>query len=379
MRRVVIAGVSTRAAAESAARAGFEVSAIDAFADLDQHPSVRAVAVSRPFTARAAAQAARGVACDAVAYLSNFENHPDQVGTLAAGRELWGNPPDVLRRVRDPICLARALHDRGILAPEVRLNQDTIGDRNERNVPGRLEWLVKPLASGGGHGVRPWDRGTPVPRDFYLQELIAGTPGSIVFVAAAGRAVPLGMSRQLIGDPAFGASGYQYCGNILASSGNDDALVAAACALARAVSEEFDLIGVNGIDFIARGAHVYAVEVNPRWTASMELVERTLRMPVFATHAAACTDRVLPGFDFVEARRGACAAGKAVVFAREDVTLGDTTAWIGDSTVRDVPHPGERIRAGRPVCTVLAAGHDDRDCYAALVRRADRVYSDLAA
>ena len=40
--RLLIAGISTRAAAESAARAGFEVTAIDAFGDLDQHPGVRA-------------------------------------------------------------------------------------------------------------------------------------------------------------------------------------------------------------------------------------------------------------------------------------------------------------------------------------------------
>jgi predicted ATP-grasp superfamily ATP-dependent carboligase len=274
------------------------------------------------------------------------------------------------------MCLARALHDRGILAPDVRLIPDTIGDGNDPNVPGWREWLVKPLASGGGHGVWPWDRGTPVPRGFYLQELIAGTPGSVVFVAAAGRAVPLGMFRQLTGDPAFGASGCQYCGNIL--TGSDDALVGAACALASAISEEFDLIGVNGIDFIARDAHVYAVEVNPRWTASMELVERTFGLSVFASHASACTDGVLPAFDFVQARPSACAAGKAVVFAREDVTVGDTSAWIGDSTVRDVPRPGERIPAGRPVCTVFAEGHDDASCYVALVRRADRVYAALA-
>jgi uncharacterized protein len=378
MRRVVIAGVSARAAAESAARAGFDVTAIDAFADLDQHPSVQSWPIPRPFAARAAARAARIVECDAVAYLSNFENHPDDVRTLAAGRELWGNPPAVLRRVRDPMCLARALRDRGSAGPEVWLPPDTTGDgQTPDTTTDHREWLVKPLASGGGHAVRPWDRGTPVPRHCYLQELIAGTPGSVVFVAAGGRAVPLGVFRQLVGDPAFGATGYQYCGNILASAGDNDALVDAACTLARTVSEEFGLAGVNGIDFVARDAHPYAVEVNPRWTASMELVEGAYGLSVFAAHAAACADGTLPDFDVVRARRGAGAAGKAVVFAREDVTIGDTSAWLGDSTVRDVPHPGERIRAGRPVCTVFAPGHDHASCYVALVRRADRVYAEL--
>ena len=51
-RRVLLAGVSTRAAAESAARAGFAVTAIDAFGDLDQHASVTARALPGKFTAR---------------------------------------------------------------------------------------------------------------------------------------------------------------------------------------------------------------------------------------------------------------------------------------------------------------------------------------
>ena len=38
------------------------------------------------------------------------------------------------------------------------------------------------------------------------------------FVAAKGHAVPIGLSWQMIGDGAFGASGYRYCGNILVPS-----------------------------------------------------------------------------------------------------------------------------------------------------------------
>src|SRR5437773_7427696 len=119
MKRVVIAGVSTRAAAESAAQAAFVVTAIDAFGDLDQHASVCSVPLSGRFTAHAAARAARNIECDAVAYLSSFENHPSAVIALAAGRALWGNPPDVLGRVRDPLLVANALRRRGIAVPEV--------------------------------------------------------------------------------------------------------------------------------------------------------------------------------------------------------------------------------------------------------------------
>jgi predicted ATP-grasp superfamily ATP-dependent carboligase len=386
--RVLVAGVSTRAIAESAARAGFAVTALDAFGDLDQHPSVRSLPALRDsgglLKAGDAARAARHVECDAVAYVSNFENYPKAVATLADGRTLWGNGPAVLRRVRDPALVTRLLRRHGCDAPEVRpaAASDRIlaaGDIPMAHESQRGRWLVKSRASGGGCGVRPWNRATLVPRGCYLQELVEGTPGSIVFVAAGGRAVPLGVSRQLVGDPAFGAGGYRYCGNILEATGaaSDTALVDRTCDLARAVAEEFGVVGVNGIDFIARQGRPYAIEVNPRWCASMELVERAYEFSVFGAHAAACADGVLPAFDLrrpVPQRT----LGKAVVFARRAVTVGDTRGWLADASVRDVPRSGERISAGKPVCTVFAAGRDPAACYAELVRRAGRVYGEIA-
>jgi uncharacterized protein len=396
--RVLVVGISTRAAAESAARAGFAVTAIDAFGDLDQHSAVRALSLPRDFgtavTARALAQAARTIECDAVVYLSNFENHPGAVSVLAAGRELWGNAPAVLQRVRDPALLARTLRRRGCAAATVR---EQVASKPPidiaRDPPEILEapdnWLVKPLASGGGHGIRPWRRGIRLPRGHYRQQLVEGTPGSVVFVAAGGRAVPLGVSRQLVGEHAFGAAGYRYCGSILGAAGdaqfaNDEALVRAAHALAGAVAAEFGVVGVNGVDFVARDGVPSAIEVNPRWSASMELVERVYGLSVIGVHAAACVAGALPEFDLIRVRRGTRAAGKAIVFARRDVVAGDMRAWSGDDAgdaagLRDIPPPGERIRAGKPVCTVFATGSDALACHAALVRRAGVVYQELAA
>src|SRR6187401_1400873 len=97
---VLIVGVSTRAAADSAARAGFDVIALDAYADLDQHPSVRALSLPRDFgttfSPEAVVNVARELAGDAVVYLSSLENHPRAVAALTRERALWGNRSDVL-------------------------------------------------------------------------------------------------------------------------------------------------------------------------------------------------------------------------------------------------------------------------------------------
>ena len=376
--RLLLVGVSTRAAAESAARAGFTVTAIDAFGDLDQHQAVRGLSMGRDFDASftpgAVARAAASLPCDAVAYLSNFENHPRAVSKLAAGRELWGNSPAVLRRVRDPRQLRDALAEGGFPTPRVLVGlEPSSGTR----------YVMKPVASRGGHRVRDWQAGMAVPRRSYLQEFVDGMPASIVFVAAGGRGVPLGLSRQLVGEAALGSAGYRYCGSILAGAGDgqfdrDEELTARACRLASVVTAAFSLVGVNGIDFVARGGVPYVVEVNPRWSASMELVERACGLSVFGVHADACRSGILPEFDLASARKGLAAVGKAIVFARREVVVGDTRQWLGDSTIRDVPQPGERIRAGGPVCTVFAEAPDAAGCHAALAAQAKRVYERLA-
>jgi predicted ATP-grasp superfamily ATP-dependent carboligase len=374
--RVLIAGVSTRAAAESAARAGFAVTAIDAFADLDQHAGVRATSVPA-YSATAAARAARGVECDAVAYLSNFENRTAAVRRLAAGRALWGNSPAVLERVRNPVQVAAALQQRGLPTPAVCLTSDDASPATR--------WLAKPRASGGGQRVGAWARGQALPRGAYLQQFVEGTPASLVFVAAGGRMVPLGMSRQLVGEAAFGTSGFRYCGSILGAAGDpqlgdDRAVLESACATAHALAMDFGLVGVNGVDFIAQGGEAWPIEVNPRWSSSMELMERAYGVSVFGAHAAACMAGTLTPFDHAAARRTAeRAVGKAIVFARAAITAGDTRGWLGDATVRDVPRPGVTIAAGMPVCTVYADGANASACHAALVARAERVYAELGS
>jgi predicted ATP-grasp superfamily ATP-dependent carboligase len=384
MTRVVIVGVSTRAAAESAARAGFAVTAIDAFADLDQHPEVRALSLSRDFglrfSASSAARVAATIEADAIAYLSPFENHRRALQIMSGSRALWGNSPATLRRVRDPIVLADTLRRHGVAVPEVRCGPPR---GPLRSAPHANDgWLVKPRASGGGRGVRPWRTGSVVPRRSVLQQQIDGTPGSIVFVAAQGKVVPIGFSRQLIGRTEFGASGYRYCGSIMSSADDpqferEARLVETVRAMTGVVADEFNLIGVNGIDFIARDGVPFPIEVNPRWSSSMELLERAHGFSVFDAHVTACTRAELPSFDLWGARKRNGATGKAIVFARRDVVIGNTQAWLDRPDIRDVPRTGDRLRAGDPACTVFAEAPDAASCEAALVARAAHVYADL--
>jgi predicted ATP-grasp superfamily ATP-dependent carboligase len=374
MKHLILAGVTTRALAQSAARAGWRVTAVDAFGDLDLRDVATVVeartGASIRFSAHAAASATRDIGADAAAYTSNFENYPDAVARLSRGRRLLGNSPDVLEQIRNPITLMRALRRRGFVVPTTRATPPGV-------VGGA--WLRKPRRSGGGHGTVAW-RGGGLPRSAYLQSRIEGTPGSISFLADGRRALPIGLSRQLVGDRAFGAGGFRYCGSMLSAPGRpifprETEVASVAAALASAVTDEFGLVGLNGLDFIASEGVAYPIEVNPRYSASMELVERASRSEpsLFALHEGACAG-VLPP----RVARPRSVWGKAIVFARRDVMVRGGRVWrrIGAA---DLPHAGELIRKGRPVCTVFAHADDLRRCYRQLVQAAMLVYRAVEA
>ena len=363
--------------AELAVGAGYEVLALDYFGDSDLRALCPSVSLLRDFAGKsyspqALAAAARELRAPAVAYGASFENHPALVAELAQGRVLLGNPPEVLARVRQPAMLHAALAEGGFAFPQTVLVE--AGDRLA--LPGAGRWLWKPLLSGGGHGVRVW-RGGPAPGRGLLQAQVMGRVCSAQFAADGSRAVVLGLTEQLVGRRAFGATGFRYCGNVIPPRlrrVERASLLGQVRALAAHLAAGFGLRGVNGVDFIWREKRPWVLEVNARPTAALELLDSAYNIRTFDIHTRACAGE-LPQFDLAAAwRSGAPAAGKAILFARRDVSLGDTGGWA-EHGIRDVPHPGEHIAAPHPICTLLATGRTPAACLRELRTKADLVRS----
>jgi len=365
--RILIAGLSTRAIAESAARGGHQVITLDYFGDRDQRALVENYALSRdfdlPFSAEGLLQASHHLDFGAVVYTSNLENHPEVVAELAQGRLLLGNAPAVLRRVRDWRTLRSFCLEAGIPCPTTLLHGE------EKETDSTVRWLRKPVRSGGGHGIRPWAGGV-LDEDHILQAHINGRPASVAFVADGQRSVVIGLTEQLIGQEPLGARGYTWCGNILplALQPAEGAVVLERVErMAASLTSRFGLRGVNGLDLVVADGpndrpHPVLVEVNPRYTASMELVERAYGLNVFSLHLEAMAGR-LPNFSLAERVQspGPC-FGKGIVYAGQTVTIPETRGWT-ELGRRDIPFPGERIEAGHPVCTVLAEGSERDACW----------------
>jgi predicted ATP-grasp superfamily ATP-dependent carboligase len=348
--------------ADLAMRDGQRVVAFDLFGDLDLRRS--ATRVVRRDGLTALVDAAVGMRAGGVVYGASFENHPALVARLGEGHALLGNTPQTLRSVRDPQRLAAALRDAGLGYPRT-----LAAAPDERS--GR--WLRKPLRGGGGTRVRAW-RGGALPAGTVVQERVDGVACSAAAVGNGVDAVVLGVTEQLVGQRAFGVRGYRWCGNVVPPrlpAGEREALLGQARAICSSLAAAFAMCGLFGVDFIWDGERAWTLEVNPRPTASLEAIEAVHGVGAFAAHLRACAGE-LPQLE-IEPRG---AAGKAVLFATEDVVIGDSERWL-ERGVRDVPHPGERIAAGRPICTVVATAATPDDALAGLEQQAARLRAEL--
>jgi predicted ATP-grasp superfamily ATP-dependent carboligase len=377
--RLLLAGASVRAQARSAlagaaARALFPggIVTVDYFADHDltSDPRVTPVSIARdlglPRTTAGLGRAlirlcSAGTIRQSLAWAGGLENRPALLRRLAKSVPLLGNEPAVVAAVRNPALLFAALRAAGLRHPDLpRL------DAAPRD-GGR--WLFKRRRSAGGRGVRTAAPGEPRRPGEDLEERIDGVAGSVAFVADGRDARLLGATEQL---PS--ARDFRYAGNIagpveaLLSPGDRAALERAA----GVVTGRFGLRGLNGLDYILTPDGPATLEVNPRFTASMEILEELAGVSFFDLHLQAL-DGTLPHQAMSDradraptpTSTGSAWMGKAILYAEDPVEAPDpgTLEPLG---VRDRPHRGERFEAGQPLCTLIVTATGREACRAAL-------------
>jgi predicted ATP-grasp superfamily ATP-dependent carboligase len=359
---LVILGASVRAAAASACRAGLTPYCGDLFADVD----LRGVAVAVRVTdyPEGLADVARSAPPGWWMYTGGLENHPDLVDRTAAERPLAGNRGDVLRRVRNPLEVCCVLRKASLAVPAVSLNP--------ADAPRDGSWLRKPLASAGGRGIEAF-RGEPASGSHYYQQHIAGPSYSAVYLADNRRAALLGVTRQLVGTRWAGARPFHYAGSIGPIMLAEE-LVVQFVEIGRALAAAFGLVGLFGVDTVVSNSSVWPVEVNPRITASVEILERAGLFSAVGLHMASCRGHLAP---LASLAPPMSLFGKAILYAPSDLVIRPEftemaecelarPSWPG---LADVPPAGTSIRVHHPVCTVFAEGADEAAVVAGLKNR----------
>jgi predicted ATP-grasp superfamily ATP-dependent carboligase len=416
---VILIGASVRAAAFSALRAGLRPWCADLFGDLD----LRACCPVKVVPAEQYPHAFAGLLNDAPPapwlYTGALENRPALVRKLASTRPLWGNNAPGLAVVRSPRRVHALLRAAGLPCPAVR--------RRDEECAGDRRWLLKPRSGAAGVGVRFWTGSRP--SRCYLQEFIEGLPCSAIFLATRGSARLLGVSRQLIGEPWLNTAGFHYCGSVGPVRLPDTTRVTL-LSIGETLARAGGLLGLFGIDFVLRDDVPWPVEVNPRYTASVEVHEYATGLPSLALHRAVFDERVgltapLPVFPspheaarhpepikvtttseqttrhvaYFQSSHGRervvlratlpdgrgpervergphSIIGKAILYAREAMTFPADGPWLATlhdpSAVEavpdfaDIPASGSVIEAGRPVLSFFARAAGEAECLSRL-------------
>ncbi|MEX2026852.1 MAG: ATP-grasp domain-containing protein, partial [Pirellulaceae bacterium] len=372
---LILVGASVRAAAHSALRAGFRPYAIDQFADRDLTAICPAVKIRKyPYDLLPALGDAPQTPW---MYTGGLENYPRLVDRMAEIRPLWGNSRYVLRRVRNPWLLADMVRKAGL---EMPLTVRELSDDHSA-APGN-QWLVKPLRSSGGHKIQTASDGAQPRRPgFYYQEFLRGQAYGAVYLATSDGCELLGVSQQIQIPAAFGYEGSIVTPDVWHQRVPDLML------LGTVLKDRFGLCGLFNVDFVRNEAGDWPLEVNPRYSASVELLERATGVSFLALHAAVFNPAIKVSHHAITIAAPSRALGKSVVYSQKGGTItvemdqllaewNDGSTWPG---IADVPKVGDPIHAGQPICTVFAEGETSAEVARQLQKRSQRVLESAIA
>jgi len=368
-RRLVVAGISVRALAESARQGGWEVIALDLFGDTDtRRASAHWAPIGEPSALlvdparlrHELQRAARLPGVDGWVPGSGFEGAPELLAAGGATLPCLAIEPSTMQRVRDPADFFGVLDRHRLRHPPVSLELPA----------DPTAWLAK--RAGGCGGVHIRDAGQvlaePASRhaDTYFQRRQPGTPMSALFVADGHRFQVVALNRLIV--RAVWPLPHVYAGAI--GPIVDDALEQAVARALSVLVPEFGLRGLGSLDFVADGSGAHWLEINPRPSATLQLHADAWPHGLVRVHVDAVRGR-LPA---TAPRRGSGVRGHLTVFADRPGLVDETPAHDGvdDAHLHDLPAPGTHFARGEPICTVGAEADSVDDALHLLDARAAR-------
>lgn len=420
---VILCGASVRAAAEAAQRHFKNIVGIDFFGDSD----LRGICAHWTLLDRTDPARSIGEALEACGHMvSGGACLPETTTKLipvifTGGYESWGEklkdnipeagqllaPPwDVVQMLRSSDFLESVADKSGVLYPvtvardgyeewkrsDLRRSlqaSEAWGRGEQFRVRERERWLVKRTQSAGGLEVRfadperlSGDLMSGEDGQFLLQQYIPGIPIGANFIANGRDVGFLGAARSIVvpvGDRPFvygGSWGMLQLGSAITST-----MMTAARQVVRATG----LCGLFGIDFQFRRSDrsLWILEINPRYTASMELVERGVGVSLLDAHRRCFSDNQFDVCDFAngllaESRLQSECFIKKIIWSPSDAVWsgieGTMVEFQGSQeapypvggketpfddlrfALADIPEEGTLIAAGEPVATLICRG-----------------------
>ncbi|MEM8669547.1 MAG: ATP-grasp domain-containing protein [Planctomycetota bacterium] len=337
---LVLVGASVRAAARSATRGGYRVIGVDAFGDTDTREL-----------------------CDEF-YLWTGDDEPIAEIMRIAERCPVIQVGDIMQAEKLRRIFPRTENDAGQWRIFNDL-KDLCGDDcirfpqtiSAKQPPNSGRWLRKRLDSCGGLGIR-WAVGVETNRTgndpSQLQRWIAGRTFGATLLSNGEQVRLLGVCRAVTHR---GAENPFIYGGSIGPVKITSSIRGSIQRFADSIVKRRRLRGLFNVDFVldAKG-NLWMLEINPRWSASMELIELAMTSfePGTSLIAASFNEESASSMlDFCSCDQ---LFFKKIHFAKRTETF-RRSSWESrlhsQETLHDIPADGEIIRPGHPICTTI--------------------------
>ena len=334
--RVLVAGFATRHVACSAKNAGYEVHSIDAFCDQDLQWNTESCTIFEDLESLPGQieEICKKIDPDYLVVTSGAEE-------ISVSKKISGSCKDKAGIFTDKQKIQDFFQENSIRVPAILAD-------------GSYPAMLKPCKGAGG-----W-RNTVVespeeennfcemwPETPYIrQEVVKGIPCSVSCIASGGRAKAIAANLQYLrggeGDRAYGFAGAatpftaEKTGELMKE--------------AERIASLSGCTGSIGIDFILAEDGIYAIEVNPRFQATLDIIEMSTGFKIFEAHINACKG-ILPE----SAPKAKKVVARRIMFAERDLIVRDDLKKFHPH-VADIPRKNSEIEEGGAIISVYGEG-----------------------
>lgn len=371
---ILVMGVDTVALAASAKRAGYDVFAADHFGDQDLKQNCRTVLsivtqetgkscghFKSTFSSKALMILAKKLfvenRVDTALLTSGLEDNPQSLTDFNRVVPIIGNDPRTIRKIRDKTGFFHELTRIAIRHPETAL-AETVEEGLQAAKDIGYPVVAKPLSGFGGVGIRKvksrkdltsfFPKNVPSTQGILIQEFVPGLHASASFLCTHEKSILLTLNKQLLGIREMGQrEPFGYCGNVVPVP-ESSKLLNACKDVVQKIGLHFRLVGSNGVDLvISEDGTPHVIEVNPRFQATLECVERVLRINLVEAHIKACIEGVLPS---LRNERPTTSCVRLILYAHQR-SIAPILSNLEE--VRNIPLPRSIIEAGEPICSII--------------------------
>ncbi len=349
--KLLIVANSSRMLAQLAKNNGLEAVVIDCFGDIDtrvnalDYVQVKSLALENIKTAFFSLTAKYNISH--IIYGSGFERHIDSLDFFQKHLILLGNPVKVFSTIQNKVLFSTKLEALNIPYPSI----------TEKAPDSKEDWLIKPRRSEGGMDISKFTAFSNInqPHCFW-QKHVDGIPMSVLFIAERKGYKIIGFHKQLI--TTIKENEFVFSGLISQPEIKQNIVQLISVWLEKLVSH-FTLKGLNSLDFMLKEERCYALELNPRLSASIQLYEDKILLAHIMSCYSQPWDELIPDIDTYRAYQ--------IVFADTEMLIKKNLQW--PDWVKDIPQSGCIIHTGLPICSIIARGENEQQVRSELLRK----------